>query len=212
MKQSASRKVLFYGAFVFLVCAVALLFLPEKVPLHWNMEGKPDNYGSKYFYLFFGSLGLLSYFLLGFVYRIDPYQEKIEKRLDTYLAIRNIISAFLSSLALLSIFAVWYQNMDFPRMLTIVIGVFLMVLGNYLPRMPHNYFSGVKTPWALNDEHNWRKTQRFGGYGFVLSGGIMVISGILGMMWLMAVALSCLGLTALASYVYSWYLYNRNQH
>ena len=32
---------------------------------------------------------------------------------------------------------------------------------------------GCKTPWALNNEHNWNRTQRMGGIVFVVMGAAL---------------------------------------
>ena len=36
------------------------------------------------------------------------------------------------------------------------------------------------TPWALNDEHNWQRTQRMGGYTFVIMGISLLVIAFLG--------------------------------
>lgn len=37
-----------------------------------------------------------------------------------------------------------------------------------------NYFIGILLPWTLEDETNWRKTHRLGGYTWV-AGGLLLI-------------------------------------
>lgn len=55
-------------------------------------------------------------------------------------------------------------------------GVLFILLGNYMPRIKQNYTFGCKTPWALNDEHNWNRTQRMGGIVFVVIGVAMLVT------------------------------------
>ena len=43
-----------------------------------------------------------------------------------------------------------------------------------------NYTFGCRTPWALNDEHNWQRTQRMGGYTFVVMGIVLLVLAFLG--------------------------------
>jgi len=31
-----------------------------------------------------------------------------------------------------------------------------VILGNFMPNIKQNYTFGCRTPWALNDEHNWQ--------------------------------------------------------
>ena len=64
------------------------------------------------------------------------------------------------------------------------VGVMFIILGNYMPNIKQNYTFGCRTPWALNDEHNWQRTQRMGGITFVVMGialiAVAVLSGLLG--------------------------------
>ena len=86
-------------------------------------------------------------------------------------------------------------------------------LGNYLPRVKQNYTFGVKTPWALDDPDNWRRTQRFGGVCFVAMGLVLVALGFLGPALTreaaVAVLLAVVLLPCVAMYVYSYLLWRR---
>lgn len=58
-------------------------------------------------------------------------------------------------------------------------GVLFIFLGNYMPRIKQNYMFGCKTPWALNNEHNWNRTQRMGGIVFVVMGAALIAISLL---------------------------------
>ena len=58
-------------------------------------------------------------------------------------------------------------------------GVLFIFLGNYMPRIKQNYMFGCKTPWALNNEHNWNRTQRMGGIVFVVMGAALIVISLL---------------------------------
>ena len=58
-------------------------------------------------------------------------------------------------------------------------GVLFIFLGNYMPRIKQNYMFGCKTPWALNNEHNWNRTQRRGGIVFVIMGAALIVISLL---------------------------------
>jgi len=49
------------------------------------------------------------------------------------------------------------------------------MLGNLLPKIPSNFFAGIRTPWTLSSELVWRKTHRLGGIGFIIGGLLMII-------------------------------------
>lgn len=60
------------------------------------------------------------------------------------------------------------------------IGVLFIVMGNYLPQVKQNYTFGCRTPWALHDAHNWQRTQRMGGFTFIVLGVGLLVLGFLG--------------------------------
>jgi len=59
------------------------------------------------------------------------------------------------------------------------VGLLFIFLGNLLPKVPKNYFIGIRTPWTLSSEDIWQRTHRLGGWCFVISGVLMVIRGLL---------------------------------
>jgi uncharacterized membrane protein len=36
-------------------------------------------------------------------------------------------------------------------------------LGNYMPALKPNYFAGIRLPWTLSDDDNWRRTHFLAG-------------------------------------------------
>jgi uncharacterized membrane protein len=50
-------------------------------------------------------------------------------------------------------------------------------LGNLLPKVPKNFFIGIKTPWTLSNEKVWDRTHRLGGILFVLGGLLLMLKG-----------------------------------
>ena len=75
---------------------------------------------------------------------------------------RGLCSAWLTELAVFG---------ELPHSSNIVsllvcggIGLMFIIMGNFMPHIKQNYTFGCRTPWALNDAHNWQRTQRMGGH------------------------------------------------
>jgi immunity protein, SdpI family len=66
------------------------------------------------------------------------------------------------------------QSLLNPHLLFILVGLLLIVLGNYLQSVKPNYFIGIRTPWTLENETVWKKTHELGGILF-LAGGICIV-------------------------------------
>lgn len=73
-----------------------------------------------------------------------------------------------------------HQNFEkFGKVWNLCVVLFI-ILGNFMPQIKQNYTFGCRTPWALNDEHNWQRTQRMGGYTFVVMGIVLLVLAFLG--------------------------------
>ncbi len=54
----------------------------------------------------------------------------------------------------------WGMGIEIPidRILPVILGIVFVLIGNYFPKCRRNYTTGIKTPWALDSDENWRKT------------------------------------------------------
>lgn len=151
--------------------------LPEKLPTHWGPGGNVDGYSSKLGAMLI-SVGLmvLVYIILVFFPKIDPKKEnyKLFTRGYTIINVALFLVVFLINLMIISTGLGYTFNTSV--VIKLIIGILFIIIGNFLPQVKPNYFMGIKTPWALNDEDNWRKTHRLGGKTFVISGFIFLIS------------------------------------
>jgi uncharacterized membrane protein len=62
---------------------------------------------------------------------------------------------------------------DVIRWLFVAIGILLLITGNLLGKVRHNFFFGVRTPWTMRDKRVWDRTQRFTGRLMVLAGCVL---------------------------------------
>ncbi|NCT74478.1 MAG: SdpI family protein [Chitinophagaceae bacterium] len=53
-------------------------------------------------------------------------------------------------------------------------GAFWCILGNYMFNLKPNYFAGMRLPWTLHDEENWKETHRLAGKLW-FAGGILIL-------------------------------------
>jgi len=88
-----------------------------------------------------------------------------------------------------------------------VIGILMIVMGNYMPKCTRNSTVGIKIKWTLENDENWYATHRFAGKVQVAAGAIICLGAFLPIMWQMFFLLAVLILgmvlpTALYSYRY----------
>jgi uncharacterized membrane protein/pimeloyl-ACP methyl ester carboxylesterase len=144
--------------------------LPDIIPTHFNMEGQPDGYSSKRgFAIGSGALLLFMYLLLRYVPSLDPTQRLTD---GVYGRIRLTVSLFLSGIFTFIVYII-HTGLTGSLTLDIILSATYLLLagvGNIMLSVPQNYFVGIKTPWALASEANWRKTHRLAGKLWVMGG------------------------------------------
>jgi hypothetical protein len=104
----------------------------------------------------------------------DPKSSNISSKIQ--LLIYWIIP-FVSCLSMISIFgeSLGYSMMS-GLLAQIFMGVVMIVIGNYLPKTHRNYIIGIRLPWTLENDENWRKTHRLAGKIWVLGGLLLFLN------------------------------------
>jgi uncharacterized membrane protein len=153
--------------------------LPSEVPLHFNLNGTPDRYGSKTELLAaiigLTVLNIAVYLLVTNIYRIDPkrYAAANRERLNN-IAIATTI--FMCGIVSLVIYAASSGSFKFhPGIVYTGVGILFAIIGNYMPNLKPNYFAGIRLPWTLEDPENWRKTHALGGKLWFAGGLLLAI-------------------------------------
>ncbi len=138
--------------------------------------------------------------------KMDPKKANYEKFKGSYNIIINVLVIFFIALHIVTL----AYNLGFPvdvgLFVPIGIGVLFIVLGNYMPKLKHNYFVGIRTPWTIANETVWNKTHRIGGKVFVFMGLALMltvfIEGIWGFILFLAVTLIGVVYLFVKSYLY----------
>jgi uncharacterized membrane protein len=184
--------------------------LPETVPIHWNLEGDIDNWGSKYALIGLVFLmPILTYILMLVVPKIDP-KKRIEAMGGKYDQFKFILVAFMSVLSIFIIYISKNQKLSSPGIIFVLVGILYISLGNYFKVLKQNYFIGIKTPWTLENEEVWKLTHLLAGKMWVI-GGLAVV--ILSLILPENINFYCfMGITAIISIVpivYSYLIYKK---
>ena len=147
--------------------ALALYYynqMPERVPIHWNAQGKVDGYGGKDIYLWMGPgfmvFGLL---LAGGLPYLSPAKFKIDTFKDTFHTIIFFVLMLMAYINVLTMYVALHPGEDLGRWLVGGIFVFFSLVGNMMGRVKQNFYVGIRTPWTLANEEVWKRTHRLAG-------------------------------------------------
>jgi uncharacterized membrane protein len=139
--------------------------------------------------------------------RIDP---KVKRDTPTsgFNRMGLSITVFLVLLNYYYILSVVY-SWEISRSVTFLFGGLLIaVLGNYMNNIKPNFFAGIRLPWTLNDEDNWRQTHHLAAKLWFWGGIFLaLIALILPEAFLKPFFTSVLVLLVLIPGVYSYLLY-----
>lgn len=179
MKIKINKKLLLFTSILILLSSlVGCVFwyqLPEKMPTHFNLLGQADGYNHKVFAIFgLPALMLLMHWLLLFLMIKDPKSSNISSKIQVLI---YWIIPFVSCLSMISIYgeSLGYSMMS-GLLAQIFMGVLMIVIGNYLPKTHRNYIIGIRLPWTLESDKNWRKTHRLAGKIWVLGGLLLFLN------------------------------------
>lgn len=188
--------------------------VPATVPLHANLNGEVDRYGSKTELItviaILTAVNVLVYLLLPQVYKIDPKRYAAENKNRLY-RIAFAVSVFIAAVTCLLIFSSVHQDIEFAtRFIPAGAGLMIAVVGNYIYNIKPNYFAGIRLPWTLNNDENWRRTHLLGGK-LMFGGGLLIaiISLFASFSLSMILLFSVLFMILLITCIYSYNLYRK---
>lgn len=159
----------------FVISAAFYSRLPERVPTHWSFDNVVNGYSSRNM----AAWGIPAFlFLMAVVvnisFAIDPSRKNIEKSRQMKALSRwgiVVIAIFVQSVIMVSAVGV---AMNVGLWTKLGVGILIVAIGNYLPKCRQNYSIGIKLPWTLSDEKNWRLTHRMAGRVWMAGGAVMM--------------------------------------
>jgi uncharacterized membrane protein len=151
--------------------------LTQQVAIHFNLNGEPDRFGNRndllLLVLLITMLNMATYLLLRNIHHMAPrWNSPSNKPLFDRMAFA--ISLFISIILFIIIRGAIKQDMiSGMRFIFAGTGLLLCFTGNYMHTIKPNYFAGIRLPWTLGNEDNWRKTHLLGGKLF-FAGGLLI--------------------------------------
>lgn len=160
----------------FIYLAIIYASLPPMVPTHFSISGAPNDWSHKEsLWLIPAGMSLMIYLLFLILPKIDPKQ-KLRQQSGKFERLRFIIILFITALSCFCIYLSYKQNIaHIGKFLFAGIGLFFAALGNFFPTLKPNYFIGIRSPWALENETVWKKTHLIAGKLWVVAGLFLAI-------------------------------------
>ena len=152
--------------------------LPDSIATHWGADGQADGWSNKAFAVFGLPCILAAIHLFSVCIMLnDPKRKNIHKKpLTLVFWIVPVVSFVANGFTYMAALG---SDIDITLIISILVGVLCIMLGNYMPKLQQNYTVGIKLPWTLNSAENWNRTHRLGGKLFIVGGVLIAVSGFL---------------------------------
>jgi uncharacterized membrane protein len=132
-------------AIMYIVSAWAWVQIPAgtQVPIHWNVQGEVDGYGSKFWGLLLLPLvttGIVALFAA--LPKIEPRKSNIARSQKAYVSFWAVFMLFMLVLHIALVAATLGFQADIGLIVPIMVGVMFIVLGNYLGKSAEQLHDG----------------------------------------------------------------------
>ena len=204
---------------IIIVPAIYLLMIwkqiPQTVPMHFDIKGNVDSYGTRNdllkLVLGLTILNAVVYLILTNIYKIDPKKYAALNK-DRLQRIAFYVSLYLAAIWVALIYQIAHNDVShMMKFVFIAMGLLFALLGNNMYNIKPNYFAGLRLPWTLENEDNWRKTHQFAGRLWFFGGlAFAAMVFLLNNQWAVYIAAITLAVLILIPVFYSYNLY-KNQ-
>ena len=159
--------------------AIAWNRLPEKIGMQYDLQGNLLRYGDKTEMLgltiILSVVNLLTWLLLTNMYRWDPKKHAAENK-DRLQRIAFAVLIFMTAIQCLFIYSASAGSFRLSMGLVFSgVGLLFAIMGNYMPNLKPNYFAGLRLPWTLENEENWRQTHQMAGKLWFAGGLVLAV-------------------------------------
>lgn len=178
------------------ITTIVIQFMPDKIPAHYDISGNIDRWGSKYEQYIFPVMIIL--FTLFFECFIRHYgKKKISAGTDkeraeaasneNVMVIASTSMAFFFSIMHFFLIKAYAEatggeviaELDINIVTNVLMGVFMIILGNIMPKTRINSVVGIRTVWSTENDKTWAESNRLGGIVLIVAGAITIVEAII---------------------------------
>lgn len=207
MKKQSIISAIVVTTVMLIVAIISLFYLPSEIAVQWNENGVSSTAG-KFLVLIFPALNVLFVALHG-----QKNKEDTDKFDFIVLLVSLILFSAQSVIILNALGHIDMLSLNYGLLQTVallVVGLIICLCGNHIPKFARNYYCGVKSSFALNNNNLWTKTQRFAGKIWFVSGLVIMLLSFIQWNGISFIALGIILFAIVSPRIYSRILYKKS--
>lgn len=184
-------------ALITLLFTIIMLFIfPDTIPVHFDINGIADRWGSKYELLIMPLMSLLCLVMFECISKFytnklkNDITDKEKSEIRSNINVLNITTwTMLLVLLVMNVFFLYtayiqvYPEKNLPefdvmRAVCITMGMTFIIMGNYMPKTRKNSTIGFRFPWTFYNDTTWNKSNRFASYVMMVAGVVSIIGAL----------------------------------
>lgn len=185
--------------------------LPDPMPSHFDSHGYVNGWMDKNnFFTFLFSIMIGIYLIMTFIPFIDPLRKKIEGKYGIILLLRDIAVAVFVFIFILILIAA-LEGVIHSNMIGVALGIFFIVIGSYIPKLPRNLFVKICTVWMITSDKIWNNSRMLGGWLFTASGLVLIVFSFLKVDMAFGIIVSLIPTAIISGFTYPFSLNEKHQ-
>ena len=175
-----------------MITAVSVQLMPERVAVHFGLSGEADRYGSRYESFILPLIIIILAAVWELVSRAfekraeqsDDGREKSHSRSNARVAdiIALSVTAMMTLMQIVFLFrwvkGVEYADLDELRVMSALMGILFIVLGNVMPKTKPNGSIGLRVKWSMYNDVTWQKSNTLAGIMLMAAGVLSFVTAL----------------------------------
>ena len=176
------------------VTCVVLQFMPDTIPMHHDLAGNTDRWGSKGESLIFPVIILMVAFFWHLMIRafekkaVNAKAEKEQMEAKSAVKVLGVVGITQTLMFGIMHYFILYSSyvqavaggtksaVDISKVSCILCGIMFVAVGNYMTKAKKNTLVGVRTSWSMYNDNTWRKSNRFGAVLIMIAGLLTIVT------------------------------------
>lgn len=172
MKYRAGVIFVVGAAVAGLISLLRAASLADRVPMHWNINGQVDRYGSKWEGLLFVPIFML---FMALIFGLVGMVGSKRLRINTIKALNVIAVAVAFMFVIIHYMILSGEPSKMLFLVPMMLSGLLVVLGIAVKDVEPNPFVGIRVPWTMNSPTTWRITHQRASKLWIVAGLVCIV-------------------------------------